>query len=254
MKRTFIDGLALGVFITLLVLFSLAITFNLHIFGNNSDNYIQTILTSLAAIGAAYLALQGIQNQIQQNFEIEDKRRRNSLLAARASLPLTLSALVRISRSVLRAIMDGQSLSPKELVDSIEDPHVLASLTRCIEFADGETGERLSQIMRYIQLVRARFDQKYFIGIYLKNETSWNIVNHNRTSYIIDWTILIALCNCTFRFARGSEPTVQNSLELNDVINAINTSGVFLEEYPLLEQVIQERSASGRLERDFSKP
>jgi hypothetical protein len=254
MKKTFADGIALGVFLTLLVVFSLALLFDFRFFGNDADDYIQTLVTSVVAMGAGYLALWGIRHQVQQNFEVEEARRLNSLRAARASLPLALSDLVSTAQKVLGRILDGTAKSPEELVTSISSPTVLETISKCIEYSDTKSADRLAQIIRYIQLVRARFDVSHFANVYPPNEQDWGVLGHNRTSYIVDWAVLVAICNSAFGFARGSVPTIPSQISLADVSNALTTAHVFIEQYPRLEEMIVTRSEAGRLERDFSVP
>lgn len=254
MKKTFIDGIALGVFLTLLVLFLLAIFFDEQLFGSSSDSYIQTILTSTAAIGAAYLALSGIRNQIQQNFEIEKSRRLRRLRASRASLPLALSDIVSAAEKLVENILFGTAGGSEEIVKSLSHPAVLETLSRCIEFSDQISSDRLSQILRYVQLAIARFDIDHFSCVYPPYETDWVKVGHSRTSYIIDLAVLAAICNSAFPFARGSEPKIPEYIDIGKVHNALFSFHILLDEYPRLEELIEERWQAGEMERDFSRP
>lgn len=253
-QKNFTEGIALGAFITILIIFVFGLLFDMRFFGDDSDDYIQTILTSVAALGAAYLALLGIRHQIQQNNDIEEQRRLQSLRAARAGLPLALSNLVNNSQIFLGYIIDGKAVTLEEITKSISNISILETLTKCIEFSDPQSADRLSQIIRYIQLVIARFEPKYFSGAYPIHEQDWIKVDHGRTSYFLDWATLIAICNSSFAFARGSACKIKPQIGKEEIRNAILTAKIFIEDFPRIEELIEIRSQDGRLDRDFSRP
>lgn len=149
-------------------------------------------------------------------------------------------------------LVDGHVANPRQFVDAISNREILSNLERCIEYSEAGNADRLAQIIRYIQLVRARFDSSHFAGAYPQHELDWAKLNHNKTSYIIDWAVLATICNSAFGFARGSVSSIPTTITINDVQNTLMTTHIFPELYPKLEELIVERGKGHRLERNFS--
>jgi hypothetical protein len=251
MRKGFTDGIALGAFLTLLVLFIFAALFHLQLFGTNHDTYIQTLITSIATAATGYLAIRGIREQIQKNAEAEEQRRQESLRAARATLPLALAEVVETSRSILKAIFAGQLEPAEKHLQSLTLSGLIETLTKCIQYSDNQSGDRLAQIIRYIQVLRARFDKKYFKSAIPENECDWVKVGHGRLDYAIGWAVLDALCTSAFSYARGSKEQIPARIEKEAVYGAFVTALLLPEQHPRLVELIETRWTADRLEMKF---
>jgi len=251
MRKGFIDGIALGAFLTLLAFLICALLFYFRLFGNSFDIYAQTLITALATAATGYLAVRGIREQIQENIEAEKQRRYESLRAARATLPIALSDVIRISRKMQKAIFSGKLASVERDFASLNSPNLFETLTKCIQYSDQQSGDRLSQLIRYIQVLQARYEEKYFKGAIPPHEMNWFLVGTNRIDYAIGWAVLDAICTSAFGYARGSKSQIPDRIELKAVYGAFITAQIMPEDYPRLVETIESRWKSRRLEMKF---
>lgn len=73
----FVNGIATGAFVSAIVFLLLFLALDLGV-GDDHKEYVAAALTGIGALGAAWLALLGVQRQIRNASEIEDRRRRGS--------------------------------------------------------------------------------------------------------------------------------------------------------------------------------
>jgi hypothetical protein len=253
MRKTFLDGIALGAFIVLLAFFLAAAFFGLQPFGSKADSYIQTLMTCLATAGTGYLAIRGIREQIQSNVENELARRAERLRAAKATLPLALSELVRNSREMLTAVFMGHFSKADIIVKNFNASEILDILTKCIQYSDQQSGDRIAQIIRYIQVLTARTDARLFRNQIPTNVRDWGLVGHDRIDFAIHWAVLSAICTSAFGFARGSQSQIPAAIELKAVYGTFFVSRIMTEDYPLLVELIEERWNGRGIEMKFDR-
>ena len=160
-----------------------------------------TILPVLAAIYAAYLALQGTNKQIQSNLEIEVFRRESQLEAARASLPLALSQLSDVCR---RAIIFTYETN-RHAADAVETAKgftmpegALSILKECISYSEINVASRLANLIRHYQVAYSRTVSSY--------EQPEEGSGPFRDTF--DWAVVSLLIENCFNFSRGSSNTI----------------------------------------------
>lgn len=216
------------------------------------------ILIAVFSIAAAFLALRGNRLQILQTNDVEDERRTNSLAAARAVLPAALSQICSSAMNNLRLHFAsghqpiGQQLPAVTEFQPLPES-VISPIQVCIEHADGISQERLANVLRHFQVLQAR---------HLGSETSLiepyqqladiSLPLHNAISQAIGWAVIYALASDAFGFARGTEAAIPSTLQPDRVRGAFLLSGVVLELYPNLQQLLNGRIQGGRVEQDWA--
>ena len=188
---------------------------------NSAIQHIPELLTALASILVAYLAIRGISHQVQSNLEIETFRRQSQLEAARASLPLALSQLSDICRRAIYFTYqtDRQADGAVKTTKEFALPEtVLTSLKECISFADPKVASRLANLIRHFQVARSRTISSFEQPKVLKSDYT----------DMLDWATVQLLIDDCFDFARGisdeipkaitkgSFPSVLMNIDLND--------------------------------------
>ena len=140
----------------------------------------QTLITGLLAIGAAGVAawiahgqlrtardqIAVAREQIADQRALEERRRDSQLRAARASLPMALSAICDFSIAVVKQLEDAWPVSgvaAKLIVNEVKFPdHALVSLEKIVSLAEsGLVVDQIELILRNAQIVSARLRRFY---------------------------------------------------------------------------------------------
>lgn len=254
--RRFVDGafFATLVFLVLFMVLDSDIKDEtwIGVFGN--------FVVAAFTIAAAWVALSGNRAQIKQTNDVEDERRQNSLIAARAILPSILSELSRITLNNLllvfpdnRAPPGNDTPKPEEFIRLPEE--ILPPLKECIQYSDPVSQERLGNILRHFQVHEARRGNRtrYTIRPYhLDNPPPPDFRELSAISNAIGWAVIYGLVSDAYGFARGSRPSIPSTVTADRVRGAFLSAGITLDEYPHLQTALENRISRRRLEQDWS--
>ncbi|WP_417816506.1 hypothetical protein [Tritonibacter scottomollicae] len=159
------------------------------------------ILAPMLAAGAAFGS---ILLQIKETKVTAEEQRLAKLRAAKATLPLALSEIVRVSNTgVDYACKDPaffklpNSRSEYENATGISED-TLNVLKTCIEFADEQSAKWLAVVLQHYQVANARFLSHFDDPDMLYDEC-------DQAAIISRWLIVKALTAHLFDFARGAE-------------------------------------------------
>ncbi|MBM3089266.1 hypothetical protein GFB56_00330 [Ensifer sp. T173] len=255
---TFLDGFALGVFCATEVFLVVFMQLDLGIKNDAWVGFVGTMVVAGFSIGAAYIALRGNRLQISQANDIEDERRHNALIAARAVLPAILAEMSLVARNNLMLRFQpghaplGFHAPPPTAFQPLPET-AIPGLKECIEHADEVSQDRLANILRHFQVQQSRL-QHVGVAVLQPNVTQMTVDLHQAISDAIGWAVIYALISEAFAFARGSSVAIPANLNPDSVQSAFAAAGVVPAMYPLLEQVLQVRIDGNRLEREWSDP
>lgn len=164
------------------------------------------LVLPLVAAGAAF---GGILLQVKEAKINSEEQRLAALRAAKATLPLALSEMVRVCNSGIRYAVEGPpffkvsgSRSNYER-DTAISAEVLATLRSCIEYADYESALWLSILVQHYQVANARF-----LANFDSLPTSYN--EFCKAKHIGDWIIVKALAEHLFDYSRGAAKVPEN--------------------------------------------
>jgi hypothetical protein len=253
--RSFVDG-AFFATITFLVLF-LVIDWKIK-----NETWISVFGSFVVAgftIAAAWVALRGNRVQIAQNSDLEDERRQNSLIAAKAVLPSILSELTGIATNNLLLIFPdnvpprGNDTPPATEFQRIPET-LLPPLKECIQHADSVSQERLANILRHFQVYDARRGNRTRGTLrpsLLDNPPPPSANELTAISNAIGWAVIHALLSDAYSFARGSKLPIPPTVTADRVRGAFLSAGIILDNYPHLETALENRIARARLEQNW---
>jgi hypothetical protein len=243
---SYLDGIALGLFLAAAAFLILFMLIDWKI-GEAWIGVAGNMLVAIFSVGAAFLALRGTRIQVQHANDIEEERREDMLAAARAMLPGALSTICGTAKANLRGgFMQGDLFGSK---DTEEFPRSLPEsvfqiLKDCIQYADPITRRRLASLLSTYQIVTSRNPPSQTV----KALRTGAIQDHNLISRAIGWALIYALAEHGFEFARGKAKTIPAAMSPDRVRSAFFLAGVPIENYELLEKLLEERIAGNRVE------
>lgn len=253
---TFFDGFALGAFCASEIFLIVFMIIDTPLENEAWVGFVGNMVVAGFSIGAAYIALRGNRLQISQTNDIEDERREDSLIAARAVLPAVLSQICSVASNNLRLRFPpdtaplGSDLVPATVFQRLPDD-VIPPLKECIQHADGTSQERLANILRHFQVLTARSRSNQSIIEPTLGPTTTTLELQSAFSDAIGWATVYALAEDAFGFARGSKPSIPATLDPARVRSAFLLAGIMLENYPNLEAILNNRIANGRIETNW---
>lgn len=256
---TFFDGIALGAFLATFA-FLLAFCF-IDLLPPKSDawvGFLGNMVVAAFSLGAAYLALGGNRLQILQTNDIEDERRENALIAARAVLPALLSEMSAVARNnLLLRFQPGHGAIGSAVVHPTAfmrlPESIIPDFKQCIEYADRGSQERLANILRHFQVQQVR-ENDAGIGVIAPNHGPLTLDEHTAISDALGWAVLHGLVSDAFGYARGSDERIPLSANPSNVRSAFVVAGLSVDNYPLLMQILEDRILTNRLERRWDTP
>lgn len=255
---TFIDGFALGAFCATEIFIVAFMVLDLSLKHEAWVGFFGNMIVAGFSIGAAFIALRGNRLQILQSNDIEDERKRSSLVAARAVLPAILAEMSLVARNNLMLRFQpghapvGFSAPPATVFQPLPES-VIPGLKECIEHADEIAQDRLANILRHFQVQQAR-EQHVGVAVIQPHATQMTLDLHHAISDAIGWAVIYALISEAFAFARGSSATIPAALNPDNVHGAFAAAGIVSAMYPLLQQVLLTRINENRLEREWVDP
>jgi hypothetical protein len=240
--RHFIDGMVVAALMCLIFFMSVDLVADdaawIGVFGN--------IFVALITLAAAWIALGGNRVQVAQNYDIQDTIRLNSLIAARAVLPVVLAEMTRIAENNLRVnFVSGHGPINDDWpeVTSILplSSDLIPPFKECIIYADAQSQVRMANLLRHLQVAQSRHAHLPKEKLSPSTELQpWTVDNHNTVYRAIDWAVIYALIVDMFEFARGSQAAIPLKISPEKVYSAFLTAGITIELYPNLELLLDE--------------
>jgi len=200
------------------------------------------------SIAAAAFALESTRRQMRHTQNIEDRKNYNLLTASKTDLPRALADIMDVCRSNIRAnFIKTERMSIKS--SSID---VIKS---CIAYSTHENQNRLANILRHIQVAESRNDSTNLMAIdeSIDDPSIQGTGVLNAIDNSICWSVIHALSESAFKFARGACETIPTRIEFERVKSAYLQSHVYLEKHPLVEEILLSRENRGRLEHNWSE-
>ncbi len=201
-----LNGIALGLLLGFLFALALGWFFDLGLTSKIEANFIQ-FATILSTLAAAFLALKGISAQIQSNRDEISFQREASLMAANASLPLALTSLTRTSIRAAQIClkMETENKSSSDLISEITLSNgTIALLKEAIEYADTQSQDRISNLIRTYQVLYSRLTSSL-------TRNRGVIAPHFASA--VDWAVFYRLSSDCFKYARGEEMQIPRQIE-----------------------------------------
>ena len=211
----------------------------------------QTLLAGVIAIGAAFIGGQYINKQIQSDRDIAADERRRKFAAARAALPLVLSALSDYAIEASAALTTLLATKKDEIIPRDKSlgafptfaPTVVSDLREIIEFSDEPITNNLVEILSVLQIQRARLNWLYNN---LKSESDTIVMAANVENYIVQTAEIYARCANLFDFARGKLVLLPATVTSGNVHSALNQAGLWGDKFPRLHETV-DRAYPGEL-------
>lgn len=226
----FVIGLLLGLALSL----ALILIFRELLFDKSYKKFIENmfapILAGLFTLLGILSALFGVyRNIINQNY-IENQRTERRLVAARASLSVSLSELVNICKRHVLLIKRQKKYSSTEVL--IMSEYAQEKVKEVIENSNGIIMKKLSNLLACYHTAKNEYES---LVINQSNSKGDEKLNKKEIQLIVSWVSLKALTECYFDYARGAEFEQDDDKALNsfqkelEIHSGVDHEKVFLE-------------------------
>jgi hypothetical protein len=253
-RRSFIDALALGIFIGILSLLIFIWIIDLGRFDDIWEANAFSLLGTLATLFVGFLALKSVQDQIEQNHAIFESQRLDELRAAKSTLPVALSDICEISANNMRRHFEASDLFDHSITNEFHtmSENLILIIQRCIQLDNGFAGNILSNILKSYQVLYARSrdkknNKKIASGIKLVGR------DYEKVADAINWAVLYSLTTSLFDYARGRNDKLPPKVGPEQVMSAFMQSGIIHDNFPDIEKLVEQRAARCALEMNFSQ-
>lgn len=202
----------------------------------------QTLASGVLAIVAAIVGGGFIYNQTRQTRSIESDRLDRRHKAARALLPLVLSALIDYSRSVAADLKNFYLASHGNVVDrnalnAWQIPPVphdeIRTLTDVVDAASNEVATAIADLIGDIQVQAARLRG-------LQSETRITSKT-DLEEYILDVAEIYAQCENMFDYARRETDIVQPEIKYEDIRRSLRLMNFYDAQFGELMETVARR-------------
>lgn len=202
----------------------------------------QTFVAGLLALLAAWWTVGAINRQIKQAEDVEQARQNSRRAAARAVLPLGLSAISQYATDCARILQNlidkcvDETLPTKVDVPPFPAPPdgAIGSLKEMTEAAGPTERDTLADILGKTQIQWSRLSS-------LSNERRRHdsiIATSNLESYIIDCAELVARSSALFNYARReTEEFPSKAIYREQMTRAVKVMGLFEVEDRLIKKI-----------------
>lgn len=208
----------------------------------------QTLVGALIALGAAIWAGNYVRAQINQAERLDYDRRQQRFIAARSTLPLTLSSMSSYATNMGARLKTYHQHIVNEnlhglLFEPISPPaDAIAALERMIEASDiASLNLMIRKMLSEVQLLQARAEE-----LARPNLGDRVGIPPNIETYILQCAVIYAQAAALFDFARFSSDSPPDHVEWASAYNALSVIGVRAPEFPGLFQFMQHIEANGR--------
>ena len=177
------------------------------------SDYGATIITTVGALLGAALATAAVLAQIEAQRDAEERQRSRAQRAAKAMLPIALSQLFEVAKAGAAAhYHECESTKGRatwdEAVSTINaPPDAFDTIRACIAQADHGDADRLANLLRYYQVLRARAERRNRHLINLRDDDARNAVQ---------WAIFARLIEDCFEYAREMADNIPPTLTARD--------------------------------------
>ncbi|MDI5929926.1 hypothetical protein [Rhizobium leguminosarum] len=188
-----------------------------------------TLITGIAAIGAAYLSVRAVHAQIKQAEQIETERNAAKRAANRAVLPISLAALSQYAEantSLLKGLLEScvEQLLPK----TIRIPHfaqipsgVVAALKEMVEYLGDTERKAFIHLLVAIQVQSSRL-----AALAEEHGRGQLTLATNLESYIIGQAEIYARAASLYNFGRGAADEIPLGLKRSEIGSALFLIGI----------------------------
>jgi hypothetical protein len=214
----------------------------------NGFGYWQTLFAGVLAIIAAFIGGSYINKQIKQTEALEQRRFRRKQLAARAAMPLALSALLEYAQATgekLRVVLDqanDQVIPATSNLPSFPEisAEVIVTLQNVIEPSEESVGEKIASLLGRLQVQSARIRS---LNSDLRPGSGTLVVTANIEQYVLDVAAIYALGASLLEYARDTPHVLPPTISWADIRRALFHMGFWNTEYPSLYHTVDQRDA-----------
>ncbi|MGH1466354.1 MAG: hypothetical protein ACRBBQ_13435 [Cognatishimia sp.] len=199
-------GFILGAGVTLISLLSLDISIRQHVLSNWATLFV-AFATIFAGFVGGFLALRSAQVQIHSQVKLENSRRSASLSAAKSTLPLALTDLLKIARRGAKYSLSiqGQEEDVEKLLNSISvSSEIVGFLKSVIQYSEAHNAERISALIRSYQVVFSRTE-------------SWLTEYHELieldADLAVEWAVFYRQVESCYEFALGEQSDIPKEIQ-----------------------------------------
>lgn len=193
----------------------------------------QTLIAGVIAIGAAFVGGYFVNAQIKLAKDQEAERQRRRQAATRATMPLTLSAVMEYARGCGQALRRLYLATPGEAaraeqMEAFELPPVpgnkIAALVEIIEAGEPEVGRAIASLLRNLQVQDGRL-RSTKADILDPHGHTQSVIKLVLEDYIIDAADVYARCEGMLGYAREEADTVGGDPSAADLRRALTLMG-----------------------------
>jgi hypothetical protein len=190
----------------------------------------QTLVTGALAILAAVVGGAFVFGQTRESRRQADEALAREHFAARAVLPLALSAIVDYAEAVVSSLTTTPTYSSYRAVVVPSAPYVppdfdtasIMVLRDVIESASPEIGDRVATLLARVQVLAARL--RALAANLLPSSRAVGL-EHNAVDYTIDAAVIFARASALFRYARretdDAPDQIPSPTELTTALNLL---------------------------------
>jgi hypothetical protein len=149
-----------------LMLFSVAVIVAISVFKTESSSLYkfildwQTLIAGLVALGGAIMTVHSVRQQISSSEQIDRRRRRAEEYAARALVPLALSALHGYADACLEQLKTVNFERPLAPIPEFTEPEIpqthIELIRDCIKYADRNAAKEMADMLNFLQVQNSR--------------------------------------------------------------------------------------------------
>jgi len=214
----------------------------------------QTLVAGSAALIAAYIAKKAVQSQIEQADRHMKEQRGRRFIAARATMPLTLSDMCAYAETTasrlqaFRKALSGTSPGAAAFHPAKLPSASISALEHVIEYADDNPALvlALQRILSNVQLLHARTSS-------LTRTRRIHQLNAGVTAEerLLDCALVQAGAGLLFPFARLRTEEVTDGLGWPEIHNALLNLDIDVSAFPHLAEVMKLAAEHGKSPSDW---
>ncbi len=226
--------------------------FGLDCFANWADTW-QTMITGVAAVGAAYASLKATRRQITSGERQEQQRRQSRVAASRLRLSLALSDVIDFANQCLqlwRSCLDaeGNRTTMRALATqprpSLPEAPVLLFADLVENTDDRQFSAYLTSMVREMQVHNSRVRQ-------FATDASM-LLGPSLESYAMQAAMIYGYAAGLYPYARGETADPPHRLDWDFVITGLNLSDLRSVDYASLHAFVGRARARAEESRDDS--
>jgi hypothetical protein len=216
----------------------------------------QTLIGSIVAVGAAYIAVRNTRLTLDLTRKLETNRRERKHASLRATLPLALSQIGNYGEDTAKVLERLISVCHNEALPAgtirattflkPAPSEALKSISEFIEYSDNVNTDVLASTIALIHIHNSRLH-----AMARDNNDASNtriITRTNIESCIIDAATILAGAASAFNYVRRRSDELPSELLWDSVGGALQNIGFWEDQYPRLFENINRRQSRGPFE------